>query len=259
MSGKREAIFRGFVIILVLGLVSVSLFGLRIAYAQAGQVTFKPTDDTYVDSSQPNSNYGGQVYLQIDNYSTQESVLNQTQTVTDDSIVWLKFDLSFVPEGAVIDEATLQLWKEFASETFKVVAQSCSDNSWTESALTYSNMPSYDTSSGDEAIVAGYNAQWCNWSIVDIVKGSLSSGSAVVTIVLREPSLHGNASEIWFASKEMNQIVGSTGSDIAPKLTIHWSEVAPEFPTFIILPFFMIATLIGVALYKKKAMLHKRL
>jgi len=37
------------------------------------------------------------------------------------------------------------------------------------------------------------------------------------------------------------------------------SYVVPEFPLILILPLFMIATLLAVAFYKKKAMPHKRL
>jgi len=51
MSEKRIHVFREIVIVLVLGLVLVSLSSIRSVYAEGGQITLRPTDDTYVDSS----------------------------------------------------------------------------------------------------------------------------------------------------------------------------------------------------------------
>jgi hypothetical protein len=166
----------------------------------------------------------------------------------------LKFDLSSVPNGAVIDEATLMLYAYLVGETFNVHAYSCSYNSWTELTLTYSNMPSYSTTSIDSILVATNN-QWYNWSVFDAVTNALNSNSKAVTIVLSEPSPHSSASSISFYSKEAPVFLGTGYS---PKLTVHWSSVVAEFPTFLILPFLMI-TIIAVVLYKKKAILDKRL
>jgi hypothetical protein len=66
MSEKRIYIFGEIVIVLVLGLLLVSSLSIKTVNAQAGQVTLKPTDDTYVESNNPNSNYGGQNYLSIE-------------------------------------------------------------------------------------------------------------------------------------------------------------------------------------------------
>jgi hypothetical protein len=236
---RRILLFGEIVIVLVLGLVLFSSFSIRTVNAQAGQTTLTPpSDDTYVDSNNPSSNYGGQAYLQIENW--QYTVLNQTY----ESIVWLKFNLSSVSSGAVVDEATLRLYTSVVGETFNVHAYSCSNNSWTELALTYSNMPSYNTTSMDSVLVAtGY--QWYNWSVVDAVRNALNSNSKAATIILLDLSPHSSAETVWFESKEY--LMGS-----APQLTVHWSSVTLEFPIFLILPFFMVPTLVAVMLYKKK-------
>jgi hypothetical protein len=247
MSEKRTCIFGEIVIVLVLGLVLVSSLSIKVVSAQAGQVTLVPTDDTYVDSSISNSNYGGQGFLRIQNY--QEVILGQTYDY--ESVVWLKFDLSYVPSGAQVDGAALQLYTDYVSETFNVHAYSCSNNSWTELTLTYLNMPDYNTTSMDSVFVYPLH-QYYNWSVVDAVRNALNSGSKTVTIVLLDPFLHSSSTEVVeFYSKEY-----SSGSP--PKLAIHWSGIVPEFPTFLILPFFMIATLIAVVLYKKKTILDKK-
>jgi hypothetical protein len=236
-------------LLFVLGLV-ILLFSLSAesVSAQAGEVTLKPIDDTYVDSSNPSSNYGEQNYLQITNYNSEVNSAYE-------SIAWLKFNLSSVPDGAVIDGATLQLRTSNVTGfviSFNVNAYSGSDFlnvsavvSWTELTLTYSNMPSYNTTSMDSVLVATNN-QWYNWSVVDAVRDALDSTARTVTLVLFDPSPHGLVSSISFNSKEFNL------SDYAPTLTVHWSDIVPEFPTFLFLPFYIMATLIAVIAYRKR-------
>jgi hypothetical protein len=228
-------------IVLVLGLVLVSSLSIKTVNAQAGQITLNVTDDTYVDSSNPNSNYGGQKYLQIENW--------QYVGTSYHCIVWLKFDLSSVPSGAVVNMATLQLYTESVSETYNVHAYSCSDNSWTELTITYANMPSISSPSMDLQAV-GSASQWYNWSVVDAVKNALNSNSEAVTIVLDDPSSsHGFASSVTFVSKEFANYYLTDHSAI---LTVHWSAITPEFPTFLILPFFMATTLLAAIFYKRR-------
>jgi hypothetical protein len=236
-------------LLFVLGLI-ILLFSLSAesVSAQAGEVTLKPIDDTYVDSSNPSSNYGEQNYLQITNYNSEVNSAYE-------SIAWLKFNLSSVPDGAVIDGATLQLRTSNVTGfviSFNVNAYSGSDFlnvsavvSWTELTLTYSNMPSYNTTSMDSVLVATNN-QWYNWSVVDAVRDALDSTARTVTLVLLDPSPHGLVSSISFNSKEFNL------SDYAPTLTVHWSDIVPEFPTFLFLPFYIMATLIAVIAYRKR-------
>jgi len=230
---------RDLIIVLVSSLVLVFSLSIKTVNAEAGQVTLKPSDDTYVDSTYPDSNYGGQTHLEISNWNFLSN--------TFESIVWLKFDLSTVPDGAVVDMATLQLYTSMVSETFNVHAYSCSDNSWTELSLTYSNMPSHNTTSMDSRLVATIS-QWYNWSVVDAVRNALNGNPKSVTIVMQEPALHSSATFAWFMSKESSAYF----TDYSPKLTIHWSNVVPEFPTFLILPLFMIMTLLAVIVYRRK-------
>jgi hypothetical protein len=248
---NRIRVFREIFIILVLGLVLVSSPSIKTVNAQAGQVTLKPTDDTYVDSYNPNSNYGGRIDLDVENSVTGGTPPYQ---VTYLDLVWLKFDLSTVPNGAVIDGATLQLHTSYVGETYSVHAYSCPNNSWTELTLKYSNMPSYNTTSMDSLLVATSN-QWYNWSTVDAVRNSMMSNPETVTIVLQEPSAHSSVTFVSFESKEAPVYF----TDYSPKLTVHWSGVVPEFPTFLVPASLMITALLAVVFYKRRllAKLHK--
>jgi hypothetical protein len=241
MKVKRSSALAALLGIVIL-LLSLST---KSVSAQPGEVTLKPTDDTYVDSSNPNSNYGGQNYLQITNYNSE---INSAY----ESIVWLKFNLSSVPDGAVIDGAKLRLRTSSVTGSFNVNAYSGSDFlnasavvSWTELTLTYSNMPSYNTTSMDTVLVATNN-QWYNWSVVDAVRDALNSTARTITMVLFDPSPHGLLSSISFNSKEFFI------SDYAPTLTVHWSGVVPEFPTFLVLSLYVMATLLAATVYRKR-------
>ena len=113
------------------------------------------------------------------------------------------------------------------------------------SARAYSNMPSYNTTSMGSVLV-GTVGQWYSWSVVDAVRDALNSAAKTVTLVLFDPSPHGLISSISFDSKE------SSISDYAPTLTVHWSEVVPELPTFLLLPLFMVGTLLTIIFYGRK-------
>jgi hypothetical protein len=241
MSG-RFMLFRKLAIMLIFVLLISSV--IIVVYAQAGQVYQEATDSTYVDSNYPNSNYAGQEYLQIKNYQDKE-------------IVWLKFNLSSVPEGAVVDNATLSmalnLVNYISPVSYNVHAYSCSDNSWNQSSLTYSNMPSYNSTSMSSTLVSTLDPlAWYGWNVVDAVRDALNSNAKAVTIVLFDPSPNSSNTTLTFAN-----FVSSSGSP--PNLYIQWSSIAvPEFPTLLI-PFFMIATLLAVAFYKKKTIQYRRL
>jgi len=246
MSGRKFDTRRNRLIVLGLVILLFSLSAKSVS-AQVGQVTLKPTDDTYVDSSNPNSDYGERNYLQIANYNSE---INSNETC--ESIVWLKFNLSTVPDGAVIDGATLELRTSSVNGSFNVNAYSGSDFlnvsaviSWTELTLTYSSMPSYNTTSMDSVLV-GTSGQWYNWSVVDAVRDALDNTGRTVTIVLFDPSPHGLLSSILFDSKEFSI------SDYAPTLTVHWSGVVPEFPSFLIAVLFMMAILLAVTVCRKR-------
>jgi hypothetical protein len=249
---REEVDFRKLVVVLGLVLL-LSSFGIRTVFAQSGQVGLKPTDDTYADSDSPNYSWGGQEDLLFQNY------LLYFNGETVESIVWLKFNLSSIPDGVVVDEATLHLYENgevFVTPgvmtLFDVSAHSCSNDSWTELTLTYSNMLSYNTTSMD-SVTVGTGYEWYNWSVVDAVRDALNGTAKTVTIVL-EPS-YGFDEPVAFDSKETPV---SNLTDYAPELTVHWSSVVPEFPTSLMPPLLVMATTSYLMLCRKKTNLRKK-
>lgn len=211
--------FRHSLLVLMLLGVFIIKTSVPLVTGQEGQVVLNPTDDTYVKTRNPDWNYGDQDQLEVSKY---ESFVFEVH----ESIVWLKFDLNSVPEGAMVDSAILEMHVDWVNETYEVYAHYGSDNSWTELSLTYYNMPMFNITPMDSVLITK-DDETCSWNVVDAVGKAVDGihgSSDVVSIVLRETSLRGAYSSIWFSSKEDEYYP-------APKLTIYWSDVIPEFPT----------------------------
>ena len=229
---------RAFAMSILLGVLVAPITFILLVNAQEGEVTLNPTDDTYTDSYNPNSNYGGQTLLAVSKYDWAGATYEQD--------VWLKFDLSDVPDGAVVDVATLQLYCTYVTETYNVYAHSCSNNSWTESTLTYSNMPTFNATSMDLTVVSTASQAY-NWTVTDAVRkgvDGIHGGPDVVTIVLLETTLRGDFSSVSLHSTEMELNV--------PELTIHWTEIIPEFPTWTSMLLILIMLTVVMTIYKRR-------
>ena len=230
-----------YVATILLTVLVIQVVCVQVIHAQEGQVTIAPTDDTYADLNNPDSNYGGQSNLVIENFGSFPADVWKKR-------VWLKFNLSEVPDGAVVNIATLELYSETVTETYEVQARRGSHNSWTEFTLTWNNGPDYE-SPLDKTFVAS-NSQWYSWNVTDAVRENLNGiygGSDVVTIILLECcASRGMGSQASFLSKE-----GPVESK--PKLTIHWTEVIPEYPSFLlILPLLLTITSFFAFVKRKK-------
>jgi len=218
--------------ILLIGVINTNLI-LPVNADDGGQVILNPTADTYTDWWNDESNYGALSELKVgDSESDWKDYVYHT---------WLKFDLSSVPEGAVGVTAILELYEcsWFISETHNVSAYLCLDNSWLEHGLKEINEPFYNRTSSLDSTLVYTSETWYSWNVADAIKNATS-----VTIVLEESWFHEGAEYVEFNSKETENNI--------PKLTITWTAI-PEFPSLMILPLFMIATLLAVIVYKRKS------
>jgi hypothetical protein len=216
----------------------VQITSVAVVKAQGGQVILKPTDDTYVAFMNPAANYGSAQMLRV--------CLAHYWT-------WLKFDLSTIPKGAVGISALLELCTTYngvASPHFVVACLALLNktisNSWSEATLTGDNAFN-GFYMGDAELDTDYvanNEVWYEWNVAQAVVNATTSNATDVTIIMRYPYPE-DATSLAFNSKEAS-------STKAPKLTVSWTDAIPEFPPILILPSFMIATLVAVLMIKRK-------
>jgi len=228
-----KAFFAPLAIITILITSFVPVTFAATTEAQGGQVTLKPTDDTYINMDKIDSNYGSSEKLRV--------CLAHYWT-------WLKFDLSSVPEGAIEITAVLELYTTYDGVTDPHNVVACIvlnnfNNSWSEATLTCRNMPYQDDLELDTEYVVN-NETWYEWVVTEAVVNAIANKTTAVTILMKYP-WGMDAPSVSFNSKEASVTK-------FPKLTISWNDVVPEFSSFAILPIFMIMTLFAVRIYKRK-------
>lgn len=212
---KSKALF---IVVFSFGVLLVTVMMVRLVHSETGEMTLYSTDDTYADSEAAQANLGGTETL---------AILTENDPNSPVEVAWLKFDLSSVPDYAVVDSAKLQLWATDVPIEHKpfIDVHSCSNISWTEMNLTYDNEPDYNGTAMDSVQVIDA-LTWYSWNVFSSVKESMDSKDAAVTLVL-DTKTNTQEQETYvstqFSSKESVSYV--------PRLIVHWSDTVPEYPT----------------------------
>lgn len=203
--------------VVLLGATFLPACLIRKAGAE-GQLVLDPTDDTYTDDYNLESNFGAQDIVKLSSYQP-----NFLWYHTD---IWLKFDLSSVPAEAAIDSATLQLFAANVTDTYNHTwAYSCANSSWQESTLTFQHFQDYLFQDMNFTLMSDVPVstanQWYNWSVNNAVSDVMSNDKGNVTLVLMvgNGEIHDSSAYAAFCSKE-----SELGLVYAPKLAIHWSN-----------------------------------
>jgi phosphatidylinositol-3-phosphatase len=192
---------------LVAAIVVLAVFNPLSVRAASTTLTFTPTADTYVSSDYPTDNYGSVVSLRIDS-----SPIKHT---------YLRFSVSGL-NGNPVSSATLKFYANSSlSAGFSV--NKLSNNTWTESTLTYDNAPapgSAITNSG--AVTSG---TWVSINITSYITGDGSYNLVLMPL---------SSTMLNLASRE----TGST----APQLAVTFGATASATPTRTATPQTIVAT-----------------
>ncbi len=161
--------------------------------AKAETKTLEPIADSFINSEKSTSNFGGQDVLRV---------TYQNRTFFDDieRRAYLKFNLSEVPSGSTINSATLRLHTVVVTETTKIGAFYCPDNTWEELEITWANAP--DTS-GDavDTVSVAEPGEWHEWDVTSIAKKDTT-----ISIVLQiDESEQSKSPWVSFRTKETNR------------------------------------------------------
>jgi hypothetical protein len=195
-------------------LISVMLIALILAsfsvtsyLPQVAATYIGPTDtttlysiaDSYVNASSPDTNYG----------NDQDLIVNASSTDLSQNFIYVKFDLSTIPQNAYIVSASLQLRLSGFSNLYygimgpgdRINAYYCPDNSWTETGITYNNKPTFNSASTDywsPGIFISYGYK--SWDITEDVKTALPIGE--LTEVIKFSDKNGDYGHARYQSKE---------------------------------------------------------
>jgi hypothetical protein len=135
---------------------------------------FSPTDDSYVDASNPTANFGTATTFRVDG-----SPIVRT---------YIRFNVQGL--GGTITRVSLRVFANSSSSSGYTVS-SVSDNIWTEATINYNNAPPLGG-----AVVSSNGFSGGVWTTVDIT--SLVSGNGTINLALTTSS----STAISLASRE---------------------------------------------------------
>lgn len=226
---------------MLLSLLIASNSLVLAANAEEGQVTLNSTHDAYTCTHDPETNFGDAPYLKA--------------TITDayTRFIWLKFDLSEVPDGAIVTSATLELYAYvvvhmYEPETYNVSAHFSSDNTWTELTITHLNKSEYNNTATSWVLIETPD-QWYLWDVTYAVKRQVDGvygGEDEVTIFLQENRHHPLGFNVIFFSKEHER------ETYIPKLTVQWSGIIPEFPSWTSMLLVFVTLTVMITIFKRR-------
>jgi len=174
--------------------------------------------DAYVNSSSPDTNFGDDTRLYVGAHF----------------FTFVAFNLSVVPSGAMIVSALMRLdltWTPGSTFAYGVDTYYCSNSSWSESGITWNNMPTNPLEYTDNwHIPYWYGGGYKTFNVTKDVRTALSSGN--LTEVLKLSG--GNDVEEWgFGSREEKQR-GTPSLEveyaIEPIYVVQFESVAAGFP-----------------------------
>jgi hypothetical protein len=150
--------------------------------AAEGELVFEPSDDTGVQHSSPNTNFG-------DNSGV--VVRNEYGAGSGSGYAWdalIRFDISSIPTNASIQYAYLQLyyyaWKD-TNPSGRVLRLFRATSTWNENTVTWNTQPTYATQATSFATVPSSTGTWMEWEVTgDIqafVHGSLPNHGWKIT------------------------------------------------------------------------------
>jgi len=140
----------------ILAWVILTAVSLQLTPIQASSttVTLNPIADAFTWSSHPDTNYGGENYLTVDDGYKR---------------IYIKFNLSSIPSGSVIISATLKLY-DYCTTSYEVCVYPASAD-WSESTITWNNQPDYNSSlQSCSTTSSSATGSWVSWDVTDIVK-----------------------------------------------------------------------------------------
>lgn len=141
------------------------------------------------------------------NFGTSNNLYVQSSSVSPygNERAWLKFDLSGIPAGSTITNATLQMWNwTSAGAALAVEVDAVTDDTWTETGITWNTQPAFGAAIDTQTFAAATKNVWRNWNVTSFIQGQFA-GDKIASLVVKpvtEGSTDATAPSYGFDSKE---------------------------------------------------------
>jgi len=204
------------ILIVVVGVVSTSVVLVkRPNSATISMQTFdfeniggsKNRGDTWVSSTAPMGNFG----------TFSSAVIGKNALVWGTCWAYISFDLSSIPDGATITNATIHLYNALGSMGTLVWTSRTADT-WNENTLTWNNKPSPFGGMLDAKIVTTIG--WHSWSVTTGVQNGKSENN-IISLVFFEPTS---------IEATINENTKEAGTARAPYLEVTYTPYVPPVP-----------------------------
>ena len=211
--------------IMLLVVLALALGLLATGPVSATTVTLNPVDDAYVDHHNINTNYNN------------DNLIVAGSNSDYDKRIFLKFNLSSIPNGATITQANLSLYLTDSSSDYSEDAKYVSTDTWVEGTITWNNQPAIGGLLDNATTPADNHWETWNLSPAWSYATDLTDNYLSLAIVTDE----GNYSNDTYASFE--------SCSNLPKLVITYDECQiPVPPTVLLLG----SGLVSLALMRRR-------
>ena len=173
--------------------------------ASSTSTTLNPSADTYVVGDQGDSNYGSDEFFKIGHFSDH------------DYWVYIRFDLSSIPEGAAIISAKLKIYQYYQSSASGNLAVYRVTGDWSEEDITWNNKPSNADTASDTISTPTSSNVWVEFDVTDDVQGFVDGSYSNYGWVIKPEGWSGNGYAAY-RSKEYSS------SSYHPQLIVEYVE-----------------------------------
>jgi hypothetical protein len=152
--------------LILVSLLVMSAFLQSVTLA-AGQATLSlyPVADNYADSKYPDlGRYGASSVLYVGNS------YDRAQNIWGSERIYIRFNLTEIPENRVIERATLGLWQFYAPKSSQTYEIHRVLGDWNETTQNWNNQPSWAPMKTSEVIAPNRKEVGLEWDITNDVQ-----------------------------------------------------------------------------------------
>ncbi len=154
------------------------------------------SEDSWVKEYYPDTNYGSEPVFTVGVFRS------------DRNRIWLKYDLSSLPSEIDIINAKIWLWGTafvVGAENDRIAVALSSNDSWSESIITWNNQPTYESTLTKSVVEA--EDHWESWIVTSAVENEYVGDKTVTFVLYEEPETIEEPNDLClFNQKEADEI-----------------------------------------------------